>query len=137
MSGITVDIAHLSEDKMCALKNLVGDAAKAKAEAKLQAEIQKVAEAKAKADIKVAYELSDEGIKAAQEIEEEKERLARFKASLDKVEEADCFVVNGQLGNRKIYQVFSSLLAAKQWSKDLVSIGGRVYTREPVSCKMK
>jgi|13_taG_2_1085334.scaffolds.fasta_scaffold18277_1 NhaP-type Na+/H+ and K+/H+ antiporter len=138
MSGITINgLGAFSNKDLETLKDLAAKAAAAQAKADLQASFAKAAAAQAKADAKAAYELSEEGKKAVVAAQVEAERLARFKDSLDAVEDADCYVINGQLNNRKIYKVFSSMTAAQQWSKDLVKIGGRVYTRTPEPCKMK
>lgn len=138
MSKLTIDLGILSVDKQEAAKTLVIAAAKAKAEAEFKVALAKAeAEAEAKAEAET-FAKSPEGLAEAQAEAKEAERLKNFRKKLFDVEDQyDCYVVNGQVGQKKFYRVFSNLASAKKFSKDVLSIGGRIYTHEPISCKIK
>lgn len=138
MSKFTIDISGLSPDERLAAKNLIIAAAEAKAEAQFNEAVAK-AEAEAAAEAAAEAEANKpENVEMANLQRQEEARLKKFKDNLfDVEEEYDCYVVNGQLGKKKLYRVFNTLTKAKQFSADILAIGGRIYTHEPISCKIK
>ena len=138
MSKLTIDLGILSDEEQKAAESLVIASALAKAKADFNASL-----AKSKEELKIkaqaeAFAKSDEGLAKAEAEAKEAERLNNFREKLFDVESNyDCYVINGQLGKEKLYRVFSTVSAAKKFAEDLKAIGGRVYTHEPVSCKIK